>query len=61
MAISAGAVFGGVYKQVHPFDKVWMVALAWLIIGVIVTSLMKGREPASRAIDELHSEATVRE
>ncbi|HEX6845267.1 MAG TPA: APC family permease [Actinomycetota bacterium] len=55
IVVAGGAVFGGIYKQSNPFDKVWIVALLWLVLGVIVTSLMKGREPASRALDDLSS------
>jgi predicted MFS family arabinose efflux permease len=54
LAISVGAVFGGIYKQPHPLNKVWIVAAIWLVIGVAVTSF-GGREPASRALSELRS------
>jgi predicted MFS family arabinose efflux permease len=54
--IAGGAVFGGIYKQAAPFDKVWMVALVWLVLGAIVTTLLKGRPPASEALADLRSE-----
>jgi amino acid transporter len=56
VAIAIGAVFGGIYKQQNPYNLVWIYALIWAVIGLVVTLLVTGREPASRAIGELHSE-----
>lgn len=54
-ALSVGAIFGGIYKQVAPFNMVWVVALAWLLLGVVMTFAVKGREPASRVLSDLRS------
>jgi hypothetical protein len=54
--IAALAVFGGIYKQVNPFSLVWVWVLAWAILGLIVTLLMKGRPPASGVLDDLRSD-----
>lgn len=59
IAVAVGAVFGGVYKQPQPFDLVWKAVVVWAAVGVIVTFLARGREPASRALRELRSEATA--
>jgi hypothetical protein len=44
---------------VDPFDKVWIVALVWLILGLIVTAIFKGRDPASAVLGDLHSGARI--
>ena len=54
--ISALAVFGGVYKQVDPFNKVWVYVALWAIIGLIFALLMKGRPPASEVLGDLRSD-----
>jgi amino acid transporter len=55
VAIAAGAVFGGIYKQPNPYDLVWIYALIWAVLGVIQTVFVSGRSPARRMIGELHS------
>ncbi|MGZ4151227.1 MAG: APC family permease [Actinomycetota bacterium] len=59
VALAAGAVFGGIYKQPNPFDLVWIYVAGWLILGIIVTSLVKGREPASQVLADLSSGPTT--
>ncbi|HEX9123300.1 MAG TPA: APC family permease [Actinomycetota bacterium] len=55
LAISVGAIFGAVYKVPAPTDlTVWYV-LGWLVLGVVVVLLVKGREPASRVLGDLRS------
>jgi amino acid transporter len=53
--VAVAAIFGGIYKQQNPFDLVWMYVLGWAILGVIVTLLVKGREPASDVLVDLRS------
>lgn len=55
MAVSGGAVFGGVYKQGHPFDKVWMTAVVWAILGAVVLSVFRGRAHASDVLQDLRN------
>jgi amino acid transporter len=55
LAISVGAIYGGIYKVPSPTDLVPIYFIAWLLIGVVVTSVASGREPASRALQDLHS------
>ena len=54
--ISAGAVFGAIYKVPAPTDLVPWYALAWVVLGVVVTFVSKGREPASQALADLRSD-----
>jgi len=54
-AIAAGAVFGAIYGQLPPNDLVWKAVLVWAVLGLIVTLVVKGREPASTALADLSS------
>ena len=56
LAISLGAIFGAIYKVPSPTKLVVYYALAWLVVGAIVTLAVQGREPASHALADLHSE-----
>lgn len=53
IALTAGAIYGAFYKVTSPIVLAAWYALGWLVIGAIVTTLMKGREPASRALADL--------
>jgi amino acid transporter len=55
LAISLAGLFGGIYKQTYPFSLVWVVCAGWIVIGIIVTSIVKGREPASQVLRDLHA------
>jgi amino acid transporter len=55
IAIAAGAVYGGIYKQQNPFNLVWVYAVIWAVLGLVVTALVSGRAPASRVIGDLHA------
>jgi amino acid transporter len=55
MAVSGGAVFGGVYKQTHPFDKVWITAVVWAILGAVVLSVFRGRARATEVLSDLRN------
>lgn len=59
IAIAVGAVFGGIYKQPSPFNLVWVYAAVWLVLGIVVTTLVRGREPASQVLGDLRSDAEV--
>jgi amino acid transporter len=53
MLVAGGAVFGGIYKQTHPFDKIWMTAAVWAVLGVVVTSVLRGRRRAAEVLADL--------
>ena len=55
IALTAGAIFGSFYKVPSPTVLAPWFALGWFVIGIIVTFLMKGREPASQALSDLSS------
>jgi predicted MFS family arabinose efflux permease len=57
VAIAVGAVFGGIYKQPSPFNLVWVYAAIWLVLGIVVTTFVRGREPASQVLGDLRSDA----
>jgi amino acid transporter len=59
VAIAAGAVFGGIYKQTNPFSLVWVYVAAWFVLGIVVTAVVKGREPASQVLTDLRSDERV--
>jgi amino acid transporter len=52
-AIAAGAIFGAIYKQPVPFDRIWFWAAAWAGLGLLVTLAVRGREPAHHALADL--------
>jgi amino acid transporter len=56
VAISALAVFGGIYKQPNPYDQVWRWVLVWAVLGLIVAFTMKGRPQASTVLNDLRSD-----
>jgi hypothetical protein len=56
LAISAGAIFGAIYKVPSPTKLVVYYALVWLVVGVVVTIAVQGREPASHALADLRSD-----
>jgi amino acid transporter len=53
LAVAVGAIFGAIYKVLAPFDVVWMWAVVWAALGLLVTLAVKGREPARRALADL--------
>ena len=57
VALTLGAIWGSFYKVTSPTLLAPWFAVGWLVIGLIVTLLVKGRPPASEVLDELHSEA----
>jgi len=57
MALTVGAIYGSFYKVTSPTLLAPWFAVGWLVLGLIVTVLVKGRAPASGVLDALHSEA----
>jgi amino acid transporter len=57
LATAVGAVYGGVYKQPNPTNLVWRYAAVWFLLGIVMTFLVRGREPASQVLADLRSEA----
>lgn len=53
LAVSVGAIFGGVYQVTAPFDMVWKIALVWIVLGIVVTLAVRGRAPAHEVLDDL--------
>jgi amino acid transporter len=53
IAVAVGAIFGAIYKVLAPFDIVWIWAVIWAGVGLLVTLLLKGREPARQALTDL--------
>lgn len=53
LVLSIGAIFGGIYKQTNPFNRVWVYALIWAVLGVVVTFAVRGRERASEVLVDL--------
>lgn len=56
IALTGGAIFGAFYKVTKPTVLAPIFALVWLVIGIIVTFVSKGRQPASQALGDLRSE-----
>jgi len=52
-AVAVGAIFGAIYKVPPPFDRVWLWAVIWAALGLLVTLAVRGREPARRALADL--------
>jgi amino acid transporter len=57
IALSLGAIYGSFYKVTSPTLLAPWFAVSWLVIGLIVTLLVKGRAPASGVLEDLRSEA----
>ena len=53
LAVAVGAIFGAIYKVLPPFDAVWLWAVIWTALGLLVTVAVKGRVPARRVIPDL--------
>jgi hypothetical protein len=53
--VAAGAVFGAIYKVPSPTNLVPLYAVGWIVLGILVTAIAKGREPASQVLTDLSS------
>jgi len=56
VAITGAAIFGSFYKVPSPTVLAPWYAVIWFVIGLVVMLLARGREPASQALPDLHSE-----
>jgi amino acid transporter len=55
IVITAAAIFGSFYKVTSPTLLAPWAAVIWFAIGLLYMVAVKGREPASRALPDLHS------
>lgn len=53
IAVAVGAIFGAIYKVLPPFDRIWLWAVVWAAIGLLITLVVRGREPAHEALADL--------
>ncbi len=53
LAISVGAIWGSIYKVPSPANKIWVVTLIVLAVGVLISLVARGRRPASKVLAEL--------
>lgn len=53
IAVAAGAIFGAIYQVLPPFDRIWVWAAIWAGVGLLVNLVIRGREPARRALADL--------
>lgn len=56
VAITGAGIYGSFYKVTSPTLIAPWAALAWGVLGLLYMLVVRGREPASRALDDLHSE-----
>jgi amino acid transporter len=55
IAITGGGIFGSFYKVTSPTLLAPWSALIWGAVGLVYMLAVKGREPASQALADLHS------
>jgi amino acid transporter len=55
VALTGGAIYGSFYQVRSPTLLAPWFALIWLGVGIVVTLLVKGRQPASEALEDLRS------
>ncbi len=55
IVMTGAAIFGSFYKVPSPTILAPEYALGWLVLGLVYMVAVKGREPASQALEELHS------
>jgi amino acid transporter len=53
IALTGAAIYGAFYKVPSPTLLAPWFALGWFVIGAVVTTIMRGREPASQALADL--------
>jgi amino acid transporter len=53
IGVAAGAIFGAIYEVPEPLSVVWIWGVVWGAIGLVVALVVKGREPARRALSDL--------
>jgi amino acid transporter len=52
-AVALGALWGSIYKVPHPSNKIPWAVLITLVVGIVLSFVVKGRLMASRALPEL--------
>ncbi|HEU5225146.1 MAG TPA: hypothetical protein VFV29_05010, partial [Actinomycetota bacterium] len=57
LAITAAAIYGSFYKVTSPTLIAPWAAVFWFALGLVYMAAVKGREPASEALDDLRSGA----
>ncbi len=57
IVITSAAIFGSFYKVTSPTLIAPWAAVIWGVLGLLFMLAVKGREPASQALGDLHSEA----
>jgi amino acid transporter len=55
IVITGAAIFGSFYKVPSPTLIAPWAAVIWFVIGLVVMLAVKGREPASQALEDLHA------
>ena len=53
IGVAVGAIFGAIYQVPEPLNTVWIWGAVWGAIGLLVALVVKGREPARRALADL--------
>jgi hypothetical protein len=54
--ITGAGIFGSFYKVTSPILLAPWAAVVWGVLGLLFMVAVKGREPASRALADLHSD-----
>jgi amino acid transporter len=61
VAITGAGIFGSFYKVTSPILIAPWAAVAWGALGFVYMIAVKGREPASQVLPDLHAETSGRE
>ena len=61
IVITGAAIFGSFYKVPSPIVLAPWYAVIWFVIGLVLMAFAKGREPASQALGDLHTEIDGKE
>jgi amino acid transporter len=59
IAITGAGIFGSFYKVTSPILLAPWAAVIWAVLGLLYMAIVRGREPASRALSDLHSEGAA--
>ena len=51
--MTGGAIFGSIYKVTAPTVTAPYAAIGWLVVGLIVAMVVRGRPQASHAVADL--------
>jgi uncharacterized membrane protein HdeD (DUF308 family) len=53
IGVAVGAIFGAIYQVPEPLNVVWIWGVIWGAVGLLVALVVKGREPARKALSDL--------